>query len=91
VAVKFSGDIYAEPARRQKIEEHVTDLDQRNDENRPSLTSGAAAEERQEVSSKDTIDEMADTISAGKDIRLWSSNIPEEMQKFWLKNETGSL
>jgi len=37
VAVKFSGDIYAEPVRGQKIEEQVvTDLDLRNDENRPS-------------------------------------------------------
>jgi len=33
------------------------DLDVRNDENRPSLTSGALAEERQEVSSKNMIDE----------------------------------
>jgi len=39
--------------KRQKIEEHVvTDLDLRNDENRPSLTSRAAAEERQDVSLK---------------------------------------
>jgi len=36
VAVKPSGDISAEPARGQKIEEHVvTDLDVRNDANRP--------------------------------------------------------
>jgi len=46
LAVKSSGDISAEPARGQKIEEHVvTDLDLRNDENKPSLTSGAVAEE----------------------------------------------
>jgi len=36
----------------QKIEEYVTDLDLRNDENRPSLTSSAVAEERQDLSSK---------------------------------------
>jgi len=36
----------------------VTDLDLSNDENRPSLTSSAVAGERQEVSSKNTIDEM---------------------------------
>ena len=59
MAVKSSGDISAEPVRGQKIEEHVvTDLDVRNDENRPSLTSGAAAE-HQEVSSKNTMDEFA--------------------------------
>ena len=45
LAVKSSGDISAEPVKGQKIEEHVvTDLDLRNDENRPSLTSSAAAE-----------------------------------------------
>ena len=45
MAVKSSGDITAEPVRDQKIEEHVvTDLDLRNDDDRPSLTSGAAAE-----------------------------------------------
>jgi len=55
-----SGDISAEPVRGQKIEEHVvTDLDLRNEENRPVLTSGAAAEERQEVSPKNTIDELS--------------------------------
>jgi len=42
VAVKFSGDISSEPVNGQKIEEHVgIDLDLRNDENRPSLTSDA--------------------------------------------------
>jgi len=50
VAVKSSGDISVEPVRGQKIEEHVvTDEDLRNDDNRPSLTSGAAAEVCQEV------------------------------------------
>jgi len=53
VAVKSSGDISAESVRGQKIEEHVvTGCDVRSDDNRPSLTSGAAAEERQEASSK---------------------------------------
>ena len=50
VAVKFSGDISAESAREQKIEEQVvTDLDAHNDENRPNLTSSAVAEERNEI------------------------------------------
>jgi len=88
VAVKSSGDISAKPVRGQKIEEHVvTDLDLRSVENRPSLTSGAA-EERQEVSSKSTIDELSDAITEGKDIGLWSSNIPEKMREYWLKNES---
>jgi len=48
VAVKFIGDISAEPVREQKIEERVvTHLDERNDRNRPSLTSDAVAKERQ--------------------------------------------
>jgi len=64
VAVKSSKDFSAEPVNRQKIEEHaVTDLDLRNDENRPNLTSSAVAEEHQDVSSKNTIDEMADAIT----------------------------
>jgi len=45
-------------------------LDLRNDENRSSLTSGAVAEERQDVSSKNTIDEMADAITGSNDISL---------------------
>jgi len=49
------------------------------------------AEERQEVSLKNTIVEMADAITVRNDIGLWLANIPEEMQKYWLKNETGSL
>jgi len=78
--MKSSGDISAEPARGQKIEEHVvTDLDARNDDNRPSLTSSAAAaEERQDVSSINTTDEFFDAITEGKYIGLWSSNIPEK-------------
>ena len=90
--MKSSADISAEPGRGQKIEGYVfTDLDLHNDENRPSLTSGALAEERQEVSSKNTTDEMADATTGGNDIGLWSANIPEKMQEYWLKNETGSL
>ena len=42
----------------------MTDLDLRNDENRPSLTSSAVAE-RQDVSPKNTIDKMADAITWG--------------------------
>ena len=50
MAVKSSGDISAEIVRGQKSEVHiVTDLDLRIDENRPSLTSSAVAEERQDV------------------------------------------
>ena len=79
MVVKSTGDISAEPARGQKIEEHVvTDLNVRNDENRPSLTSSAAAEDRQEVSLKNTIDELSDAFTGGKDVGLWSSNIPEK-------------
>jgi len=64
--VKSSGDISREPVTGQKIEEHVvTDLNVRNDDNRPSLTSGAVAEERQEVSSKNTIDELSGAITGG--------------------------
>jgi len=73
VAVKSSGDISAEPVRGQKIEEGVvTDLRVYllNDENRRSLTSGTVAQERQEVSSINTIDEMADPIIGGNDIGL---------------------
>jgi len=66
VAVKCSGGISAEPVRGQKIEEPVvTDLDLRNDENISLLTSSPVAEERQEVSSKSTIDETADGIIGG--------------------------
>ena len=66
MAVKSSGDISAESVRGQKIEDPVvTDLDLRNDEHRSRLNSSAIAEERQEVSSKRTIDEMADAITGG--------------------------
>jgi len=44
------------------------------------------AEEHQEVSLKNTTDEMADAITVGNDIGLWSATIPEEMQKYWMKN-----
>jgi len=78
VAVKSSGYISAEPVREQKIEEQVvTDLDLRNVENRPSLTSSAVAGKRQDVSSKNTVDEMAATITGGNDIGLWPANILE--------------
>jgi len=81
VAVKSSRDISVEPVRGQKIEEHVvTDLDLRNDENTPIVTSRAVAEECQDVSSKNTIDEMADVITGGNDIGLWAlwpASIPE--------------
>ena len=43
----------------------MTYLDLRNDENGPSLTSSAVAEEHQNVSSKNTVDEMADAINGG--------------------------
>ena len=79
MAVKSSGDISEEPVRGQKIEVG-TDLDQRIDDNGPSLTSGAGAQEHQKVSSKNTIDELSDAITGDKDIGLWSSNIPEKMR-----------
>ena len=69
--MKSSGDISAELVRGQKIEEHVvTNLDLRYDDNRHSLTSGAAAEECQDVSSKCTIDAMADAVTGGNSIGL---------------------
>ena len=58
----------------------MTDLDLRNDENRPSLTSSAVAEERQDVTSKHTADEMADAFTGGNDVGLWAlwpANIPQ--------------
>jgi len=57
------------------------------------LTSGATpvAEERQGVSWKNTLDEMAEAITGGNVTGLWSAYIPEKMRKYWLKNETGSL
>jgi len=77
-----------ETERGQKIEEHVvTDLDVWYDDNRPSLISGSSAEERQGVSSKNTIDELSDAITGGKDICLWSSNIPKKTREHWLKNK----
>jgi len=64
----------------------VTDLDLRNDENRSSLTSGTApVAERQEESSKNTIDQLADATTGGNDIGLWPANIPERMREHWLK------
>jgi len=59
--------------------------DLRNDDNRPSLTSGAAVAEGQEVSSKNTINGLSDAITGGKDIGLWSSNIPEKCGNIGLK------
>ena len=68
---KSSGEISAEPVRGEKIEEQVvTDLDAHNDENRSSVTSSAVAEERQDVSSKNAIDEMVDTITGDNDRSL---------------------
>ena len=58
-----------------------------NNDNRPSLTSGAAAEERQEVSSKNPMDELPDAITGDNDIGLLASTIPEKMREHWLKNE----
>ena len=61
----------AEPVGGQKIEEHVvTDLDLHNHENTSSLISSAVAEERQDVSSKNTMDDMADAINGGSGIGL---------------------
>jgi len=33
------------------------------------------------------MDELSDAITGDKDIGLWSSNIPEKMREYWLKNE----
>jgi len=65
----------SEVQRRQPKESRRTccdGLDLCKDENRPSSTSSAAAEERQDVWSKNTIDEMADAITGGNDIGLWA-------------------
>ena len=68
--MKSTGDVSAEPVRGRKSKNIFlqTDLDGRNDENRPSSTTCAAAEERQEVSSKNTTDELSDIFTEGKDI-----------------------
>jgi len=34
---------------------------------------------------------MADATTGGNNIGLWPANIPEKMQEYFLKNETGSL
>jgi len=34
---------------------------------------------------------MAGAITGGKDIGLWSANIPKILQEYWLINETVSL
>jgi len=65
-----------------------TDLDQRNDENRPSLTTGAAAEERQEVSSKNMKDTFFDAITGDKGIGLWSSNIAKKCRNIGWTTES---
>ena len=58
----YSGSEFCGTYKRTNNRRHVTDLNLRNNENRPSLTSSAAAEERNDVLSKNTIDEMADAI-----------------------------
>ena len=54
--MKPKRDISSEPIRGQKIEVD-TDEDLRNGDNRVSLTSDAKAEEHQEISSKNTLDQ----------------------------------
>jgi len=69
-------------AKSRIIQVTVTDLNQRNDESRSSLTSSAISKVRQDVSSKNTIDEMADAITVGNKIGLWAlwpANIPEKV------------
>jgi len=65
----------------------VTDLVLRNNENRPSLISGAVpvAEKCQGASSKTTIDEMAAAIIGGKCIGLWLANIPKNARLLVIK------
>ena len=63
----------------------MTDLDLRKNEDRPSLTSSAVAEERQDVSSKNTIVEMADANTEGNDVGLWAfwpGNIPDKIWEY---------
>ena len=73
---KPSGEFFffllsAEPSRGRKIEEQVvTDFHAHNDENRSSVTSSAVAEERQDVSPKNAVDEMADAITGDNDRSL---------------------
>ena len=72
----------------------MTDSDLRNDESRSSLTSSAVTEERQDVSSKNTTDEVANAITRGNDIglsALWPANIAGKMREYWLKYQTGSF
>ena len=72
----------------------MTDLDLRNDENRSSLTSNAVTEERQDVSSKNTTDEMADAVTGSNGIGLWAlwpANIPEKTREYWWKYQTASF
>jgi len=65
-------EISAEPVKGQKIEEYlVADLGLCNNENRPSLTSCALAEECQEVSLRNTIDVMVDAMTGGNNT-VWS-------------------
>jgi len=45
------------------------------------------AEERQKVSSKNILVQMAYVITGGNEIGLW----PEKMREYWFKNETDSL
>jgi len=81
--------------KRTEKRKTCCDGDLRNDENRPSLTSSAVAEERQYApSSKNTIHGMADAITGGNDIglcALWPANIPEKMWEYWLKYEKDSF
>ena len=72
----------------------MLDLDLYNVEKIPGLTRSAVANERQDVSSKSTIDEMADAITGGNDNGLWAlwpANIPgkNRLREYWLKHETG--
>ena len=72
----------------------MTDSDLRNDESRSSLTSSAVTEERQDVSSKNTIDEMTDAIIVGNTIdfwALWPANTSAKVREYWLKYEKGSF
>jgi len=45
----------------------------------------------QDVSSKNTIDQMADPIAESNDIGLWPVSIPEKVWEYWLKYETDSF
>jgi len=73
---------------------HNTEKTGTRHENASQISFCAVAEERQDVSSKNTIDEIADAITGGNDMgiwALWPANILEKMREYWLKYEADSF